>query len=212
MKKSIFIIYLMTLLLIFWGCSHRDGDYQSTPTNPQSAKISYFHADWPEYQSLDLLVAAASNVFEGKITNIFFEVIDLHTGELAEKDSESAEPFLYTIYEVEIGSSLKGENSEKTYVKVIGGMPGYKETEQCEKMKEYKIYNDELGILVLDCFEPLTIGNSYLFLTEKQASAYHEIINGTQFAYAVGETENTGIFGYEAIKAYVSDTSKNEKS
>ncbi|MBR4278553.1 MAG: hypothetical protein IKT34_00105, partial [Clostridia bacterium] len=156
-------------------------------------KVSYFHADWPQYDSVESLIEASSNVFEGKLTNISFDVVDLYTGESANKASEASKLHIYTIYEVEVNTSYKGVNADKVYIKVIGGMEGYMESKQFDKLKEYDIYDENVGLLVLDCFEPLTIGKTYLFLTDGQVGPYHSIINNTQFAYDTVDPEKTRI-------------------
>jgi len=219
MKHFSLALCIIMILLMLIGCSKSksespqntylvNGDdlthYSSNQSeNNSNIKISYFHADWPYYDSLDTLVDASSNVFEGKISNIYFDIIDLHTGEPASEESKTSELHLYTIYEVEVNSSYKGINTDKVYIKVIGGMEGYQETTQYSKLCEYDMYDDEIGIWILDCFEPLTIGKTYLFLTSGQTGPYHKIINNTQFAYDAMESEKTNGFSFNEVMTYV---------
>ena len=222
---SISCIFMVILMLT--GCSqdiirdpqdpnlvNRDASTDSfeQTENQYNIKKSYFHADWPQYDSVESLAEASSNVFEGKLTNIYFDVVDLHTGESANKASETSKLHIYTIYEVEVDTTYKGVNAEKVYIKVIGGMEGYMESKQYDKLNEYGIYDENVGILVLDCFEQLTVGKTYLFLTEGQVGPYHNIINNTQFAYDSMETEKTNGFSFNEVKTHVMRTSIADKS
>lgn len=226
MKRFFSVLCIIMFVLMFIGCSQNKIEFpqNTNPVNgddlnhstshktesPENIKVSYFHADWPQYDSIDALVAASSNVFEGKLTNIYFEVIDLYTGEPAGKVSEDSKLQLYTIYEVEVNSSYKGISEEKVYIKVIGGMEGYKESIQCAKLSEYNMY-DDVGILVLDKFESLDIGKTYLFLSDGKVGSYYNIINNTQFAYDAMESEKTNGFSFNDVKMHVTNMPGVEK-
>lgn len=205
MKKFYSVLCILIVLLVFSGCS------QQTESG-NDIKVSYSHADWPYYHSVDSLVSASSNVFEGKVTNIFFDIVDLHTGESVSKDSDLSEASLYTIYEVEVNSSYKGANADKVYIKVIGGIEGYMESAQYDKLSEYDIYDEDVGIRVLESIQPLNIDKTYLFITAEQIGPYHLIINNNQFAYETTGSEKTSGFGFNEIKSYVTSIPELEKS
>lgn len=234
MKIFSSVLCIFMAILVFSGCSqsivkdpynsdsgnrdviHENKD-DSTDSSKQTddnsnIKVSYFHADWPQYDTIDMLVDASSNVFEGKLTNIYFDVVDLYTGESANKDSKASKLHIYTIYEVEVNTSYKGVNTDKVYIKVIGGMEGYMESMQYEKLNEHGIYDENVGILVLDCFEPLTIGKTYLFLTDGQVGPYHNIVNNTQFAYDSMEPSTAKGFSFTEVKSYVTSVPNVDKS
>ena len=202
MKKVLSILCAALLFVITTaGCKQK-----------QDVKITYFHADWPYYQSLDSLTAAANNIFEGKVTNIFFDVVNMTTGESADKSDDPLVCMLYTIYEVEMIASYKGVNDGKAYIKVEGGIQGFKEAEQCEVMQKAGVFDENTGIRVCDSFAPLTLGDTYLFLTNKRATTYHTIINTDQFAFKLGDTDENEMFTYEKVKSYVIQQSTHEQS
>jgi len=217
MKKLICLLCTATICLAFIGCSYeqtnkptqdeKDEDLVLESTNEETEiKITPISADWPYYSTVDSLVLASSNVFEGKITDIRFDVIDLKTGEFASKDTKASSMFLYTIYEVEVSNSYKGICTSKVYIKIIGGMKGYKEADQLTKMKEFGIYNEKNGIMVLSNIESLDIGKSYMFITTGQIGDCHSIINSEQFAYDITGEEKTNTFGYNEIKACLTNS------
>ena len=92
---------------------------------------------------------------------------------------------------------------------VMGGMAGYKEYEQCKAMDKFGIFNEDIGISVLDNVDSLKIGDSYLFLTNLNTSKYHTKVNNTQFAYNINNSSQPTAFAYESIKKYVSEIKKN---
>ena len=204
MKKTMILSCVVLLLIIMASGCGQDKVSQQSHT-----KITYFHADWPYYETLDFLTNAAENVFEGKVTNIFFDVLDMRTGEPIDKSDDPLFCRLYTIYEVDVTNSYKGTHNQKVYIQVIGGIAGFKETEQSKVLKEAGIFDELVGILVLEAFKPLNIGSKYLFLTNNRATENHTIINDTQFAFEVNNAEKRDIFTYEQVKSYVNKESRN---
>lgn len=223
MKKILLcILSLVILAMTFCGCSqhesndHNDFDMSKNTNSPvldgatqYNPKITHLHADWPSYDSIATLVDVADNVFEGKITNIDFDIVDIYTGESAKPEDDVSRLQLYTIYEVDIIDVYKGANADKAYIMVMGGMAGYKENEQCKAMDKFGIFNEDIGISVLDNVDSLKIGDSYLFLTNLNTSKYHTIVNNTQFAYNINNSSQPTAFAYESIKKYVSEIKKN---
>ena len=212
MKKLLFALSCVLIIAMTTGCfgnSPVDSDMtdsSASSENTSDIKISYFRADWPHYDSVQTLVSASDNVFEGKLTNIYFDIVDLKTGYSASKNSEASDLYLYTVYEIDVNTSYKGVNADKICIKVIGGIAGYKEMEQYAKMNEYDLYKDEVGLLVLEQVEPLTLGETYLFLTCGPSGPYHNIVSDTQFAYNVSGADQTSPFTFNEIKFYVIGT------
>lgn len=211
MKKLICLLCVAVICMSLVGCTfdiqgkNNDEKLMSSSDEETEIKITHMNADWPYYHTVDSLVLASSNIFEGKITDVFFDVVDIKTGNTASKDTKASK-MLYTIYEIEVNDMYKGISTSKIYIKVLGGRQGYKEADQRAKMKEFGIYSEKNGIMVLEGIRSLNVGESYLFLTAEQIGAYHSIVNGTQFVYDITDAEKTNTFGYNEIKAYFTNT------
>lgn len=230
MKKGLIILCVMLLFVIATaGCKENNSMSQDGTKSTESfnqtessesggdnrqdgVRITDLHIDWPYYAALDSLTAAASNIFEGKVTNVFFDVVNLSTGESANELDDPRSCMLYTVYEVEIINTYKGVNDGKAYIKVEGGIQGFKEAEQCQVMQNAGVFDENLGIVVSESFEPLTVGDTYLFLTNKRASTYHTIINDTQFAFRIENTGKNDMFTYEEVKAHVTKQPTDKQS
>ncbi|NLZ70643.1 MAG: hypothetical protein GX907_04845 [Clostridiaceae bacterium] len=120
-------------------------------------RFTPFCIEYQHYDSLPALADAATDIYAGKVTNISFDIIDTRTGKSVKgkKANNTADLHLYTVYEVE----------------------------QCNLLKSAGIYNENTGIYVLSGFEPLRIGESYLFFTVDLGGLYSHIVNQYQFAY-----------------------------
>ena len=211
MKKQYIasIVVLLITLLFISGCSNVGN--RATNNNPSTAeKISYFACDWPHYDTVQSLCEAATDIYEGKITDVFFKIIDMRSGKVVDDKSIDDKTYLslYTVYEIDVTNSYKRAESDKMYVCVGTGLEGYKEVEQCELMKSAGIYNESTGIQVVRGFEPLQIGDSRLFLTVDLGGTYNYIINADQFAFDKDDVEKSGSFGYSEIKAFTTEQIK----
>lgn len=185
------LIPLLIICCLLTGCSAPLAPSRGNNTvTGGSAGNPTYHADWPYYYDVSSLVECADCVFEGKITNIDFAVIDIYTGAIVTEPSEDGGLYLYTIYEIDVQDVYMGDYSETKYIAVMGGIPGYKEDEQLSLMKECGL---NIGIPVLEDSEPLTIGSEYLFLAVDIATDYLRIPNPQQFAF------DKGLEGGEAV-------------
>ena len=181
MKKLIYVIFIVTAMMCTCsGC------------NNSTAKISYLHADWPYYETTDDLLEMGTDVFEGKLVNIFFNIIDISTGKPVETVNESGRSnlFLHTVYEIETTHIYKGADTEKKYITIIGGIPEYKEKEQLKLMKECSIIDeDENVIAVLPKIKELNVGSSYLFVACDLGTSYLQVPNMDQFAFEINNSQ-----------------------
>ena len=203
MRRVIIVLYAILLLAVAMsGCNQDDPALQEEP----EVKITRYQVSWPYYDSLEALSNAAGNVYEGKVTNISFKVINTKSGEPAAASDDPKDCSLYTIYEVSVTYSHRGANGNKAYIRVPGGLEGLKVSEQCKAMEDAGIFKEDTGIQVMEGFDPLDIGGTYLFLTNKDADAtYHRIINTDQFAFRANQADSTGaLFTYQSIKSYIS--------
>ncbi len=194
------------------GCSKINSEQQSHDIDSKeqslNIKITYFSADWPYYHTVETLTEAASDIFEGKITNISFDTVNIRTGKSEKQSSDKSSLRLYTVYKIEVSDFYKGNKKEIMYIGVMSGKKGYKEAEQYEVMKNSGILNEGVGILVLNENVPLEIGESYLFLTGNLGGTYNEIINIDQFAFPINKTETSDEFNYNKIVEYIQNEKK----
>lgn len=170
-----------------------------TDTAPSDLKYSTMYMDWPGYPTVDKLIEASTNVFEGKLIKISF-----HTPSF--KDSSSGRTYteLYTIYEFEVSSSYKGKNVGTVRVGIPGGMEGYKVDEQYNTMVYAGIYQEKLGIPVMGGYTHLTIGETYLIVTKDLGNDFLDILSPNRFSYLPDRTNQTSNFAYQEIKDYLS--------
>ena len=171
----------------------------------EDIKITKLHADWPYYDSLQELAEAATDIYEGKIVNISFDIVDMYTGKsLSESESvDKSHLELYTVYEVEVSKTYKGTEKDKRSFCVVGGLDHYKLEDQYDLMSSAQIYTPDMGIKVIDEFRTLNIGESYLFLTADNGGTYDYIVNANQFAFETNDTVVSDGFNYQKVKDYV---------
>ena len=206
MKKIALCALSIVFAILLCGCTQAFSNVSNGSTSEiQKTKITYIYEDWPYYSSVESLVDYADNVFEGEVINISFAVLDACTGKSDNIKDKDADPFLYTIYEVEITNLYKGENTSNAYIKVAGGVPEYKEDEQLKVMRNSGILDEHIGIIVVEDAAPLNIGDTYFFFTKNGKTKYQNVVNNIQFAYNSEEPEASTEFTYENIKSYVAE-------
>ena len=174
-------------------------------------KITYVTCDWPYYNTLQSLCEAATDIFEGKVSDVFFKIIDMRSGKVVDDKKVDDKTYLrlYTVYEIDVTDSYKKAESNKMYVCVSTGFEGYKEAEQRDLMKSAGIYNESTGIQVVREFGHLQIGQSYLFLTVDLGGTYNYIVNADQFAFDKSVAEKSETFGYLEIKTFVANQNQD---
>ena len=170
-----------------------------TDTAPANLKFSTVHGDWIGYSTVEKLMQDATNVFEGKLTEISFRVVDFQDVKTGKVYS-----YLYTIYDFEVTSSYKGENVGTVHVGLFGGMEGYKEAEQYNAMVHGGIYNEKSGIPILDGYTHPTIGESYLIVGIDLGNGFVDVPNPKHFIYSANKSDDDNKFTYQEIKDYFS--------
>ena len=112
--------------------SNHDASLESKADQTSSLsteKITYVTCDWPYYNTPQSLYEAATDIFEGKVSNIFFKIIDMQSGKVVDDEKVDDKTYLrlYTVYEIDVTDSYKKAESSKMYVCVSTGFEGYKE-------------------------------------------------------------------------------------
>ena len=209
MKKVLSLLILFALLICVCcaACANAPFKQESTESYPLPDDIKFTYAlyDWPSYTSFQALSDVATDIYEGKVTNIFFDILDGSTGKSVKnkKVTDTAHLWLNTVYEIEVATSYKGAKTSKMYICVDTGLEDYQVAEQYNLLMSAGIYREEFGIQVMLGFEPLELGETYLFFTAERGGDYQYIVNPDQFAYNATDRKGKVGFEYADIKAFV---------
>ena len=113
LKTALIAAAVLAVLLpvIFIVAAKTNGTFSSPGHINSSA------GDWPYYNTKRELENAATSIYDGVITDIFFKVIDMKTGEVVTSEPEeySSSYRLHTVYEVKVTHNYKNADSEKKY-------------------------------------------------------------------------------------------------
>ena len=171
--------------------SSKEDDKNNDNSMSDYTIVSY-SADYPLYKNYYDIANAATNIYIGTVESITYEIIDMKTGKVDDSPkSQSSSRMLYTVYTISVKSSLKGENPSEIKICRIGGLVGYNEKQQYDKMLKSGLLNRYNGIPVVAVDEGviLDIGSEYLFCTKRSSSEFDFVINPTQFAHKTNSEE-----------------------
>lgn len=211
--KKLISLCVMSFVILLFGCTALPNDkpnsklsnenssvannqstnHSGVGNNPSSYLFISVHVAYPVYDSVEEIANAATNIYIGTVKNISYEIVDMENEKIDNSPkSQSSSRMLYTIYTVSVKTSLKGDNSSEIKIGRIGGLVGYNEAEQYRKMKESGLLSKYNGIpmgSVTDDSINLSIGGEYLFCTSRRGGDIDNVINLTQFAFAVDSDE-----------------------
>ena len=201
MKKLLILIAIISVTTFMFSGCNKNSDI----------KTEYFEADWPYYETTEVLTEKCSDIFEGKVTNIFFTVLDITTGKISEQAKK--ENWLYTVYEIETTKVYKGEKTDRKFIAIIGGMSGYKESEQFNLIKKSTIMRNSSNyyIPILAGWKTMNKGDSYLFTVCDNGGDYLFIPSITQFKFEINDTlssQGNDLPSYSNIKKSLIETYK----
>lgn len=132
------------------------------------------------YDTVRDLTNRVSHIYKGTVTGISFAIRPL-----------IGEQRLYTVYEVQIQAVYKGKLPDTVYIKVPGGLPGYREAEQ----RALAAASDG-PFFTTGRYRRLGVGKSYLFCTVGNGEEQN-IVNVEQFSFSERESN------YEKMLQYV---------
>ena len=185
MKKTVYIMLLITVFVFFFSCSDANDPPDSTFELAEEhffdteGAYHFQSADWQTYKNAEELIDASDMVFLGKIVGIDFQALDTSTALPVSESTPDHARSLYTVYSVEVISVYKGTPETVQKVRVMGGMVGYEIDRQMAVMEEGKVFAREYGIPIQDRYQKIqcNIGESFLFSLKQFASGYPTIIN-----------------------------------
>ena len=187
--KHIFKMVMVFVLTFTCLCScaapvHGNGElpYDTATFSPDTvSKVQDVMAtiDWETFGTAAELVNTATNVFSGKVVDISFDVLDREKGiPDMNGSSDNFSHDVFTVYTIEVRKNYKGDIGETMKLYVEGGLPGYREEEQCQLVQKANL----IGLTYVDKRVKLEIGESYLLCANKHEH-YTSIVNMDQFAY-----------------------------
>lgn len=163
------------------------------------------------YHTAEKLVDYVDYVFEGTVTDVKFEIFDSYSDETVV--SAMADPFLFTMYKIEIEKVYKGNLNEDSSVWLIvyGGRPGYMESDQIAVIEKNGI---EYRGSIPHCEDSVTfdVGDRKLFALcdwRWEGTATH--INPRQTAFDIGiGNPNDAEPNYNNIVKYFSEIKEQQ--
>lgn len=188
-------LILTAAMMTLPGIMNSPGDV--VPPNPDSQQeepvrepdVAYqaLSLDWPVYESADELIEACDVVFVGTVTNISFQVLDTRTGKAAGAETEDLYRSLYTIYDMDIIETYKGDSKDKEQVRIIGGLEGAYVTEQLAALGQ-----EQATILILKGLIEIREGGTYLFMLNQYEDTLPTIVNPWQGIYNISDAHSNG--------------------
>ena len=195
MKKTIYTLICLFSLIFVVGCSSDNdsnsmkfpedsgsSEFMSIPTEGPYARRT---ADWKIYNNAEELISDADLIFIGKVTDIEFQVLDITNSLPVSESTPDYAKELYTIYSVDVITSYKGDTTNISKVRVMGGMVDYKVDEQLEIMNRGESFKRDLGIPIWDNFYKAQCNEDeyYLFVLCQFDTGYPTILNLEQAVY-----------------------------
>ncbi|TAH64975.1 MAG: hypothetical protein EWM47_11705 [Anaerolineaceae bacterium] len=204
------LILFITLVLVLSSCSvyknpisedHSLVD-NDTDDNLIADKVTYnsISADWPAYEDVEDLVEAGNIILMGKVTDISFQVLDDRTGEPPSEETKEADRSLYTIYDVDVIRSYKGDFLETTKVRMLGGQEGFRVDEQVKALGE----DAQKGITIIKGRPEILIGESYLFVLYQYEDTIPTLVNMEQGVYDVNDPLEKDWYSFVSAKDIIS--------
>lgn len=139
----------------------KKGNSTTDPEDEEITDIEYFtmESSYRHFFNAQELVDEADVVFLGKVTGISFQVFDISTALPPTKDTRKDDLFLFTIYDIEVEASYKGEGV--TRIRQMGGIKGSYIKEQVKALKDADVWKG--GIFIMeDKAETIEVGATYL--------------------------------------------------
>ena len=168
MKKTFCAILLMVTCLMMGACGKEANEAKN------EGITTSIHAEYPVYDTAQDLVGAADLVFSGSIENVTYETLNARTesGTDSLTGLSEAQGIPYTLYEIKVAEVYKGTvEGDTVIVKIPGGeLDG--------------------NMYVLDEASTISMGETYLFLTETYENSYPSLLNATQASYDMNAPES----------------------
>ena len=182
MKKILFILLALTMV-ISTSCSEvtvnddfpvNNGVFEETNDSSTESEYDFatndvtYSTGLPTYRPLEdaqELVELADVVITGTVTNISFEVLEAETGLPYSEEIINGHYWLYTIYDIDVIETYKGQTNSSISIRAIGGIKDYRAKEQFNLLKEANAH--EMGITIWSGNPKMGVGETYLFTLQQ---------------------------------------------
>lgn len=189
MKKILCIFLSVSMVCLASGCalSPKKSEIAETQKaaatnvedNAEESTVS-ISAEYPEYENASTLVDSTDLIFSGTVKDISYEQLDVRT-EREEGSEIDGGKLPYMIFEISVDQVYKGSiDGDTIRIKRLGG-----QTDDTEN-----------GLSDLNDAIEISIGNTYLFLTETYDDSYPSLVNMTQSAYNMEDAKGEGTMSY----------------
>lgn len=208
MKKFIicFLISAMVLCLLT-ACSDSKKDNSPEADIFSDGTYSKMSGDWPAYGNVKELIEKADIVFIGKVKEFNFQILDGTTALPATETTPDISRTLYTIYDIEVITPLKGNITDIENLRVMGGRTDCRTEEQLQIIKEGKADAFISGIPILAEYKDVQceIGESYLFVLRQFETGVPTILNPEQSIYKLDDPLKYDIYGSASPKTIITE-------
>lgn len=186
MKKIICILLIVSMVCLASGCALSPKSSETAETqkkvatnvkdNAEKSKI-ILSPEYPKYENADTLVDSTDLIFSGTVNDISYEQLDVRT-EKEEGLETDEEKIPYTIFEISVDQVYKGSiDGDTIRIKRLGGQ------------------TDDTEYVLSDAIE-ISIGDTYLFLTEAYDNSYPSLVNVEQSVYNMEDAQKEGTASY----------------
>ena len=194
-------------------------EYPYYTNNDPYPNERYMFVDFAYYiDSQAKLATIPPYIFEGKVISISYDLYNRRTQEFGVPESEepvdyfeNRDLFLYTVYEIEISKTYKGDVEGTIYM----GLPGGRRSEdrgitwndaldQFEYFKSIGVGNSMNVVTYTDEVKSCDLGKNYLFFAHGPYNPYKEYYEmADQKLYALEEGTSGDQFGYVEMKEFL---------
>ncbi|NLZ82336.1 MAG: hypothetical protein GX915_01565, partial [Clostridiales bacterium] len=203
-------IILATLLMTLTSCStNKDPINEDQPlvdlhteVEQNEDKVIYksIKADWPVYEDLEDLVKAGNVILLGKVTDISFQVLDDRTGQAPSEETEEVDRNLYTIYDIDVITSYKGDSFEPIKIRALGGLENLYIKEQLKALEE----ETKKLITFVKGRPNITIDETYLFVLSQYEETMPTLVNMEQGVYDTRDPHKKDWYSFFSAKDIIS--------
>ena len=202
MKKITAFVLALVSLLPLARCNRASVRDEAPQTSP-AAEIACqtISADWPFYEDIHDFVEHSTLIVAGTITDISFQLLDLRTARPVTEETEEQYRCLHTIYTIDVTERYKGDPTEPTQMRILGG----RENDYLEEQAAALGDDIKNGIPLLENMPELKIGETYLFALYQYEDTVPTPVNLTQGILSLdhtGSQDQSSPISAEAICSY----------
>ncbi|NLO10245.1 MAG: hypothetical protein GX129_10330 [Clostridiales bacterium] len=204
------LLLLVALVLALTSCSanmdtiKEDKSVVDIEANDKDTtdKVVYksMSADWPVYEDVEKLVKAGNVILLGRVTDISFQVLDDRTGKPPSGETNEVDRSLYTIYDLDVITSYKGDPSDTTKIRVLGGLERMYLEEQLKVLEE----EEQKDILIIKGKPNILIDETYLFVLYQYEESMPTLVNMEQGVYQIEDPLKKDWYSFVSAKEIIS--------